>query len=87
MEEKSKNSQYKKEYYSESARRERFLRIAERRTNKILDGLRMLGNTSNKSLYLYSDSDIEKIFATIELRLSDIRAKFRSGRKEEKFKL
>lgn len=47
-------------------KRQRFVRIAENRTNKILDMLRLLGNCSNKSNYEYTDEDIKKIFTAIE---------------------
>ena len=47
-------------------KRQRFVRIVENRTNKILDMLRLLGNCSNKSNYDYTEEDVKKIFAAIE---------------------
>lgn len=47
-------------------KRERFVRIAEARTNRIIDNLRLLGNCSSKSNYDYTDEDIKKIFGAIE---------------------
>lgn len=47
-------------------KRERFVRIAEARTNRIIDNLRLLGNCSSKSNYEYTDEDIKKIFGAIE---------------------
>ena len=73
--------------YTPEAKRDRFLRVAERRTNAILETVRLLGNTSNKNLYQYSESDIEKIFSTIETGLNESRARFKSGKTREKFKL
>lgn len=77
---------YNPELYTESAKLNRFKRIAERRTNKILNDLRLLGNTANKQLYLYSDADIDKIFMTVENKVAEVRGKFKK-RTEEKFKL
>ena len=39
-------------------KRERFVRVAEGRTNKIIEMLRLLGNCSNKSNYEYDEKDI-----------------------------
>jgi hypothetical protein len=47
-------------------KRDRFVRIVESRTNKILDMLRLLANCSNKSNYEYSDDDVKQIFSAIE---------------------
>ena len=65
---------------------QRFKRIAEVRTNAVLDRLRILGNLSNRQMYGYSEEDIDKIFSAINKQLREVRAKFNS-RKEEKFKL
>ncbi len=78
---------YKKELYTEKARRERFERVAERRINRILDYLRLLGNTSNRNLYLYGDSDVDRIFNVIEERIIQVKGKFKKSKFEEKFRL
>ena len=70
-------------------KRERFVRLAEARTNKILDMLKLLGNCSSKSNYDYSDEDVKKIFGAIERELKNTKAKF-SGtdtQKEDRFTL
>lgn len=36
------------------SKKEKFIRIAEARTNKIIDMIRLLGNCSNTSTYDYS---------------------------------
>jgi len=74
-----KNNESRKELYTPEAKRERFKRVAERRTNRILSDLRMLGNTSNKSLYSYTRADVDKIFNAIEIRKTEIRAKFKTA--------
>ncbi len=50
-------------------KRECFVRLAEARTNKILDMLRLLGNCSSKGNYDYTDEDVKKIFNAIEKKL------------------
>ena len=57
-------------------KRERFVRRAEARTNKIIDMVQLLGNCSNTSIYEYSDSDIEQIFTAIEAAVRDAKRKF-----------
>jgi len=65
---------------------ERFKRVAEARTNAVLDKLRILGNLSNRQMYSYSEGDIKKIFSVINKQVREVSAKFDS-QKQEKFKL
>lgn len=58
------------------SKRECFVRIAEARTNKIIDMLRLLGNCSNVATYEYTKEDVKKIFAAIEEELKTTKAKF-----------
>ena len=44
------------------SKHDRFIRIAETRTNKIIDMIRLLGNCSNTATYEYSEDDVKKIF-------------------------
>ena len=55
---------------------ERFRRLATRRTNNVLDGLRKLGNLSSKTNYKYSEEDVERIFTAIYEAVADIEARF-----------
>lgn len=67
---------------------EKFVRIAENRTNKIIDMIRLLGNCSNKAVYEYSEEEISKIFIAIENELKIAKSKFSSiDSKEDKFRL
>jgi hypothetical protein len=65
----------------------RFKRVAERRVNRLLNDLRLLGNTSNKSLYRYEEAEVEKIFATLTQAITEVRGKFRSRKVKNKFRL
>jgi hypothetical protein len=67
-------------------RHERFKRLAEARTNIIIQRIKILGNCSNRSSYDYTSEDIDKIFNAISKYLKDTRAKF-SFPGERKFKL
>lgn len=58
-----------------------FKRIAENRTNKIIDMLELLGNLSNTSFYEYTDADIEKIFVAIEEQVEKTKSKFSKQKK------
>lgn len=57
-------------------KRQKFIRIAEARTNKIIDMVQLLGNCSNSSVYEYTLSDIEKVFTAIDNELKEARKKF-----------
>lgn len=67
-------------------KRQRFERLAIKRTNAVLEKLRLLGNLSSKVNYEYSEEDITKIFSAIESRLRIIKTKFLAETKKE-FKL
>lgn len=67
-------------------RHERFKRIAAKRTNEILEKIRILGNCSNKSSYEYTEEEVNKIFFEIDKQLKLTKAKFLAG-KRERFKL
>jgi hypothetical protein len=86
MDDNKKKSGYRPEQYTEEARKDRFNRIATRRTNRILNDLRLLGNTSHRSLYYYEDRDVEKVFQAIEKKIIEVRAKFKTKDKEKPFR-
>jgi hypothetical protein len=66
-------------------RRQRFKRLANRRVNKALNQLRILGNLANKSYYDYNENDISKMFKVIDSQLKAVKGKFHIGPK--KFRL
>ena len=69
-------------------KRECFVRLAEARTNKILNMLHLLGNCSSKSNYDYTEDDIKKIFGAIEKEVRATKNRFLGiDTKDEKFKL
>ena len=71
---------------TDETRKERFRRVATRRTNNILRQIQVLGNCSNKSSYSYTEVDIRKIFSVIEGELRATKSKF-TNRKKNNFQL
>lgn len=66
--------------------RERFKAVAENRTNKILNDLRILSHCSNKTLYEYSNEEIDRIFQAIGDAVAETKTKFK-GKEKKLFKL
>lgn len=65
-----------------------FIRIAEARTNKIIESIALLGNLSNTSYYDYTSEQIEAMFSAIQEELDNQRKRFAdSGPKKKKFRL
>ncbi len=60
-------------------KKERFVRIAEARTNRILEQLRLLSNCSNRNNYEYTEEDIRKIFTVIEKEMKNCKSKFETS--------
>ena len=73
----------------EKTKREKFVRIAEARTNKIINMIQLLGNCSNQSLYEYSQKDVNKIFNTIQTELDEAKKRYskQDSQKGSKFTL
>ena len=46
-----------------------FKRVAENRTNKIINMISLLGNLDNTSFYEYTDEEVEAIFSAIQAEL------------------
>ena len=61
-------------------RKDRFNRLASKRTNDLINKIRILGNCSNKRSYEYTEEDVNKIFRAIEKELKLTKAKFSSTR-------
>ncbi|RHM63163.1 MULTISPECIES: hypothetical protein [Coprobacillaceae] len=75
--------------HNTETKRDRFVRLAEARTNKIIDMIQLLSNCSNTSTYEYTSKDVDKIFNAIELELKEAKKKFSKVdcRKNTKFTL
>ena len=67
---------------------ERFKRLAEKRTKRVLDDIRILSNLSNKGLYSYTPEQIKKIFSAADSAISEAKQRFKGKEKKEtEFKL
>ena len=58
------------------SKREKFVRLVEARTNKIIDMIQLLGNCSNSSVYEYTQQDVDQIFSAIETEVREAKKKF-----------
>ena len=64
-------------------KRDAFLRLAEKRTNAVLERVRVLSNCANPYAYEYGEEDVRKIFSAIEKELKVARAKFDQGHRRK----
>lgn len=72
---------------TEQEKKERFKRVAENRTNKIIDQIRLLGNCANRSNYEYTEEEIKKVFSAIETELKTTKQKFQEKTVGKRFEL
>lgn len=57
-------------------KRERFLKVAESRTNKIISMIKLLGNCANSNNYSYTQKEVKQIFSAIDSELKNTKKKF-----------
>ena len=58
------------------SKHDRFVRLAEARTNKIIGTLRLLGNCSSRTVYDYSSPEVAQVFDAIEDALATTKRRF-----------
>lgn len=61
-------------------RRQRFIRVASARTQKVLDDMALLENCSRRDIYNYSVEDIDKILSALQEGLDSIKRTFQVGK-------
>lgn len=71
---------------NEKSKRDRFLKVAESRTNKIISMIRLLGNCANTNNYSYTDKEVRQIFDAIDNEVKSAKSKFIKNN-NKKFKL
>jgi len=69
------------------SKRDRFIRLANARTNKIINMINLLGNLSNTSSYEYTGEDVARIYNTILMELEKSKNRFRISVKPSTFSL
>ena len=75
--------------YIMSKNRDKFVELAEKRVQKAIKSIRLIGNLANKTNYSYGDDDLRKIFGTLKKELTSAQKKFEitSDESHEKFRL
>ena len=70
-------------------KREKFRKLAEKRTNKAIDAIRLIGNLSNHQLYEWEEAEVKKILKALRDSLGEVEARFNQpgGRRGGDFKL
>ena len=56
--------------------REKFVRLAEARVTRALKDIKLIGNLSNKSNYVYTEEDAKKIVSALKKAVDDTKARF-----------
>lgn len=74
---------------TKTPKQERFIRLAEKRVNELLDKMRLVGNLADRRNYVYTDEQARLILRAIEDEMKNLRAKFiaSTGAKEKSFSL
>ena len=63
--------------------REKFKNLAQKRVNRAIKDLSLIGNLANKSNYSYSQKDADNIVEALKTAVNDVKNKF-SGRGDER---
>ncbi len=61
------------------SKKDSFRRLATKRTNAVINHLRILEHCANPQLYEYSQDDVKKIFRSIETELKVVKTKFQNS--------
>lgn len=59
-----------------SKKREKFIRLAEKRANKALHAIRLVGNLSNRNFYQYEESEVKQLTKALEAELTIMKRRF-----------
>lgn len=71
----------------EETKREKFIRLAEKRMESVLKGISLLGNLANSNNYDYTDADAVKMIKTLKGAISDLERAYSGSHQTTKFKL
>lgn len=67
----------------ERDKRAKFVELAEKRVNRAIKDLQLIGNLSNRSAYEFTDDDIRKIFRALQKELESAKGRFSQGGKSD----
>jgi len=77
-----------KHVVSADQKRQKFIKLAEGRTQAALSAIRKIGNLSNRRAYSYSEGDVKKIIKVLRDAVADTERKFGSSTDQpDRFKL
>ena len=66
------------------ADRAKFVELAEKRVNRALKDLKLIGNLSNRSNYSYTEKDARAIINALQKAVNELKTRFESkGEQEE----
>ena len=60
------------------AKRKKFIELADKRVNKSIHSIHLVGNLSNRSNYEYTDKDVKLIMQALDDAVADVRRRFKS---------
>ena len=60
-------------------KRQKFVDLAEKRVSRLIKDIRLVGNLSNRSNYVFRDEEVRKIFAAIETETRVARKRFENA--------
>lgn len=71
------------------SKKQRFRALAEKRTNKALDAIGLIGNLSNRQIYEFDEAEVRKILKALRESVGTIESRFENskGRAGGGFKL
>ena len=58
-------------------KKKEFIRLANKRVNKTINYIRLVGNLANKTNYTYEDKQASKIVSALELEIRMVKDKFK----------
>ena len=67
-----------------NAKRERFINVAGRRVQKVLDDIESLSKCANKNTYEYTDEEVTKMMKAIKEKVKQLDAAFSANSKSGK---
>jgi len=56
--------------------RKKFIELAEKRVNRTIKDIKLIGNLANRSNYSYEKSDADKIYRALRKSLEDMKNRF-----------
>ena len=64
-------------------KRDKFVKLAEKRTRNALRDIRLIGNLSNKNTYGFNPGDVDAIFRALNAEIKSSKRRFQQTRDSE----